>query len=50
MTFLFDVLATAVQYGSLAALVYGAIYALEIDVLIDRALKARPARVLVPAA
>lgn len=42
MTYLFDTIAFAVQYGSLAALVYGAILALEVDVLIDRALKVRP--------
>ncbi len=48
MTYILDLLATAVQYGSLATLVYGAIYALEVDVLIDRALKARPDRALVP--
>jgi hypothetical protein len=48
MTVILDLFATAVQYGSLAALVYGAIYSLEVDVLIDRALKTRPARALVP--
>lgn len=50
MTYVLDLIAAAVQYGSLAALVYGAIYALEVDLLIDRALKTRPVRTLVPTA
>ena len=46
MTYIFDAIAFAVQYGSLAALLYGAVLALEVDVLIDRALKVRPSRTL----
>jgi len=46
MTYIFDTLAFAVQYASLGGLIYGAILALEVDVLIDRALKARPSRAL----
>jgi hypothetical protein len=46
MIHILDTIAFAVQYGSLGALVYGAILALEVDVSIDRALKARPSRAL----
>ncbi len=50
MTYILDLIAAAVQYGSLVALVYGSIYALEVDVLIDRTLRTRPVRTLVPTA
>jgi hypothetical protein len=42
MTEILDLVAAGVQLAGLTAILYGAVYALELDVLVDRALKVRP--------